>query len=613
MKSFDGWVRRIDLALRAECPFLETIICKVSNTEYYIVASNYCGEFKELETIFNRIRFCGTPVRLSQYEPKMPHEIIPCIADDQIPSKFEGLPFGIMADLKNHIECKHPGFMVADIVDDSELHRDIFRIQLKGSVKEEDKNNILKTLQELNQPWEFVVENGGETKNWAKQEPWPFFVPSASSWGDRNTAYFQRDETLWFDNVEGIYSGSFTKEDLFFYNSSKTSCLVNFSLHRNINIRNHLLLYDVIYCLLPSYSCMREFCEYQKVTKNEVLELVQRGRIKILMMEVETNYDIGFFNDIYNMDNNAMITRRAVGMLCAADIVSIYKSYIFTNPSTRELFNSKLRPICNNNGYDFEKLARFILWPITALRQSFHLLNYSTSKGIMKYGVNSIIVENMTDPVRKNSELEFQFFSEAVHIAHALDATYFPFFTDDKKFSDHPYASMMGQLLAFYKDSSVDDFSNNFLSGGKVNPGFELLEIFEIDEFIPILEFEKEVSSTFIRNGLRSLFSELSYMDNDSMRCRINEYNQKVQKLVGDKKGHSCLLDLASDGAGLLGLTMPPLASLKRLGSWILENMPDLRESLIEVEMSFKDRPKQQISLLSKISRVARLRQNYSS
>ena len=39
----------------------------------------------------------------------------------------------------------------------------------------------------------------------------------------------QRDEALWFDNVDSIFQGRFKKENLFFYDAEEYSCYVDFS------------------------------------------------------------------------------------------------------------------------------------------------------------------------------------------------------------------------------------------------------------------------------------------------------------------------------------------------------------------------------------------------
>ena len=61
-----------------------------------------------------------------------------------------------------------------------------------------------------------------------------------------------------------------------------------------------------------------------------------------------------------------------------------------------------------------------------------------------------LVVETIPKNVKAKYEFEFVVNSESIHMAHALDATYFPFRADDS-YSDQPYALMMGNLLNFYK------------------------------------------------------------------------------------------------------------------------------------------------------------------
>jgi len=215
-----------------------------------------------------------------------------------------------------------------------------------------------------------------------------FNIAPSSHFKKLGCEFIERDEHLWFENVENIYKGKYKKNDLYFFDSNKTSCLVNFSKFSNINIRNHLLLYDVIYCVLPLSQGMPDFLNSQKITRDELIELVARGRIKILNMQPEFRVDYGLFNEMYKENPNGVVSRRALSALCAMDLVEINSSYIFSDPEIDKHKINFLKEIASINNQDLKTLSQFLFWPVSALRNSIDTLNFSGPMGISRYGVS---------------------------------------------------------------------------------------------------------------------------------------------------------------------------------------------------------------------------------
>ena len=103
-----------------------------------------------------------------------------------------------------------------------------------------------------------------------------------------------------------------------------------------------------------------------------------------------------------------------------------------------------MREISKFTGKDIRTISNFLLWPKQALRRSLDSLNQAGPMGASRYGVNNPIIDSLPAENKENIEFEFIVNSDQIHLSHALDATYFPFFIDGDKYSDHPYALMMG-------------------------------------------------------------------------------------------------------------------------------------------------------------------------
>jgi hypothetical protein len=145
-----------------------------------------------------------------------------------------------------------------------------------------------------------------------------------------NAPYIERDEKLWFENIDNAFNNSFKKEDLDFMNN-KTKCLINLSIFENVNLRNLLLMYDVIYCILPSLEDMSKMLQSQKLNHDDLLYIVEKGRIIFVNLQPEDRLDIGFLNESFQQNPNSVIGRRALSLLTVIDLVEINNNYIFND------------------------------------------------------------------------------------------------------------------------------------------------------------------------------------------------------------------------------------------------------------------------------------------
>ena len=362
---------------------------------------------------------------------------------------------------------------------------------------------------------------------------------------------------------------------------------------------------------------MEDFLDNQKLKREEIVSLANRGRLKIINIQPESRLEYGFINEIFQTNPSSVISRRALSTLCAIDLVQMNQNYLFSDPDFEKLLFPLIKEMALLTNRDVSEVGNFLLWPRSALRKSVDILNQSGPMSISLYGVNELIAENLhhTDLSTENIEaLEFEFnvHSSKVHLAHALDATYFPFFIDGEKYSDHPYTSMMGNLLNFYSTTNLHKVKkdNVYRPLNYANPSLDLISIFDVNDYISILQFEEEISSSVIRHGMRSLFSELSSLDGDQRNQRITKYNSEVEKSLKRKGISKFSLNLAvnfipSPIIPLIIQIVPPL--FKRAGN----KYPGIRalQEIIKDKCDSILTGKKNDSILSQINRVARLKE----
>lgn len=402
--EYEGWCRRIDLDFRAEYPQFQTRIFKINDMAFSICLTHPVENFLEIKKNFDRsIRYMTAPVELIQETPEHFQAEVHVITDDQIPATFQGLLLTI-AQLYNHIECLHSHLAVSSIIENhSEQTITVTIVEADG----DDNRELQQTLDQLKGPYNFLIQVGGEVRKKSVAMNPIFNIASAASQKYLNAEYLERDERLWYENVEDIYSGSFSKDALYFYNRYESSCLVNCSVFKNSNLRNHLLLYDTIYCVLPLRGNMLTFLEDQKLNREDLLYLVEKGRLKFVNFQPEFRLDAGFLNEAYNVNNSAVISRRAIAALSAIDLVELNRSYIFCDTEISSMLDPFVKELSKLTNLPAETTVKFLLWPRSALRSSFDNLNSAGPMGIGRYGINKPITASITNNEKEKYEFEF--------------------------------------------------------------------------------------------------------------------------------------------------------------------------------------------------------------
>nr|WP_321239366.1 hypothetical protein [uncultured Tolumonas sp.] len=610
---YEKWCRRIDLDFRSKYPHLHTELYKIDDFDFKLLVLEELKDFDEVEKIFdNEIRYITTPIKLVQTLPSNDLTKIQAIEDCNVYENISGLPLTLQ-QIQILVESIIPSIQISSIKENFESQQIIITIKDKQEPKYIEE--IQSKTDKLDTAFRIKIIDGGTSTKQVKIDNEFFNILPSSYFKNLNCEFIERDEELWFSNAEAIYSGDYQKQDLYFFEKNKKSCLVNLSKFKNANIRNHLLLYDVVYCVLPLKEDMEKILRQQNITKNDLLEMISKGRIKILNMQPENRLDHGFLREAYQENKNGIVSRRALSALCAIDLVDINKSYIFNDAEIENNEYPLLKELSSLLNVDIQVLSNIFLWPKKALRSSVDILSFSGPSRIAAYGVNDIITSFLPEHPKKNAiEFEFIVNSDQIHIAHALDATYFPFFTDENSYSDSPYAIMMGNFLNFYANSSKQTmpalFSNNTPLEFK-NPSLELISIFDTNEYISLTEFNSLISNKMLRNGLSSLFDELSILDGEERVERIKKYNHELNEIINQNKLFNNFLTLTEDG---IGLFIPFMSTTKKVINKALGFTTNKYPTLTKISEYFeshllpKDSFEKNISLLSKINRVARLK-----
>ena len=398
-----GMVRRTDLYLRTEYPDLITIIYRIETNSFKIYCEGFDGDFEQFQKDFDySIKMISAPVTLTQEYPNNYIETIPQIPDSEISKGFEGIGMTLNM-ISNIILAKFPRINFLKIEQSKNRTVNLFTRKYIEEIpngktyhflNNGDRKLLEDFLEGLKMPVKFEIidkesDEVNEFSGFISENPIQT-IEATKLRIQYNNEFSKRDEALWFDKIDTIFEGSFKKENLYFFNPNEYSCYVDYSAFKNIDLRNHLFLFETIYVTLPYDRNIVEWLKASKISKNEFLDLIKRGRVKLILTQPEFRYDISFINDAFTANRNGVITRRAIAALHQIDIVEMSNNYLLNEATIFQ----ELKPFCQIVAEIMKVDTKFyydlMVWPIKARRKSFEYLLTNGVFSTAAYGVNKV-------------------------------------------------------------------------------------------------------------------------------------------------------------------------------------------------------------------------------
>lgn len=627
----EGQVRRVDLFLRAKYIDINTTIYKINNDEYKLYCENVDQNFDDFLKDFEySIRVIGTPVCVTNKVPEVFETIISQISDKEIAQNFEGMPMTAI-DFLNVLMGKFPEeyFYKIETTAAGKVNIRMYTLkETKGDtthmrfLSPENRRKIQSFLDGMKLPIEFEIIEDELTEHpnvneFTLHNPVQY-IYSNNYRRNQMPDFSKRDEALWFDKIDDIFQGNFTKDDLYFFNTNDYACYVDYSSFGNIDLRNHLFLFPTVYITLPYEKNISDWLGTMRIKPDEFLELVKKDRLKVIMTQPEFRYDLDFFIEIYKANPNAVITRRALAALQQIDIVEISDNYILNDINVIRELKQFCEIASNVTKIQAKFMYETLVWPIRARRQSFQGLHYSGLIGVPSFGVNHAIEKSISTVANRDLSFEFMISSSSVHLANALNATYFPYNNPDG-FTDFHFANIMGEYLNFYRNATptkIKDFLENRQVLNRGIMPISPIDVIELNEYIPVTELEKTLSKDVIFPQSKHLMEHLANLTPEERKIKIEHYNSEVQKKINKSGKHSQVIDLGynvlMDGVGAytgFSALGSAFTLLKMGGNKIKQSIPGMKNLDNKInEALHNDVDKLNIHYLTKINRVARVK-----
>jgi hypothetical protein len=431
--------------------------------------------------------------------------------------------------------------------------------------------------------------------------------------------YVREDEALWFDKLDGVYSGVVTASDIL-GGTEASKCYVDLQIGRQINIRQALMLYDVVYCALPLVENHDRFLAEQAITDDDLVTMARYGRLRLVSVQPEERLRVNILERLAEAAPGSVVGRRRTALLLIADLASTAMEYRLNDSRWMKPLCDVCEELGREVGRSPRELLGWMLWPLTALRASLNATHERASKGFPAIGVAGLVA-NIAKDHPKATDWQFISYvlSERVQIGHALNATVLPGLDDNDGLLGA--MKLQGDLLNFYRAFNtryaaawIGERRRKQRYGVTVPP----MPLFEFVRDVPINEFLNDTSLSSTRDKGRALMDRLAALPPEARTAEVAKLDKDLRKKQAKYSGHLLSVEsldeawgIVSAITGLMGL--PPILAAR---NWALRLREIARrnsafdELIQSIEADFTESAgkTQDLDFLSRVDRVARLK-----
>jgi hypothetical protein len=628
--DYYGWARRIDLVLRTHYPTLVTRIFELLPNQYVIVFARDQLDAVAIKDEFeNGIRFMTTNIVVSNQIPEQYSQEIPPISDDEIARGYAGMPM-TLSELGNFVASRFQNLPILSVRDGGTPM--MVTVDLGEPLQPKDEQELLAFCRGLEAivPWQLNVVPRDQIPQIPKQPivqppgmkmPFPVPDPLAIRATRRRpylADYARRDESFWFENIDAIYEGRFLPAAIPGVFQDQSQCFTDLTVGEHINLRQALLLYDTVYISPPLLEGFEPFLQKQQISENELLSLIELGRVKIVMTQAEERLNLPFLEAASERNPTAIIGRRATAALLIADIVQTSDEYRLAKPDARYGVAELAKFFSTAANIPVEEVQRLLMWPVEARRAALQPLLDRGSKGIAPVSLAPFLARNIKRATEKDVELLALVGSERVHIGHALNATVFPNLYEPGGVSI--LMNAMAEGLNFFRSfntriaASWAANEDRRYAGKAIMPAIPL---FEFEPGVPMKEFLDSVRFSSTRNQGNALFGRLAEMPDEQRAVEVIKLEADLRKRFKTRDTVLSFESLADTGASIGGILLPftywPVAGLRAIGVQLKDaarNIPVMDRLIADIERDLFSAVgrNQEIDFLSRINRVATLK-----
>jgi hypothetical protein len=610
-----GYVRRIDVLLRADYPNLITRIFEVAREQFVIVFDRAIQDASAIAQHFEgQIRLATVTVTLANDPPTTYLREIEPISDRAVARKHEGIPLRRF-ELVNLLAARFPD--LPEIVGVDHETNLKMRVWLADQVAPELHQQVLEFLEGMSYPvtFQLVVTDATAPGPDQSERPKPDDPLGIVAARLRPGAppHVRADEDFWFKNVEGLFAGDIAPETVTGGRREDPCCYLDLSIGTQINLRQALLLYEKVYCSLPLAEHHAAFLEAQNLKNDDLGFLAEQGLLKIVTTQQEERLDARCMTMLNERAPHAIIGRRATAAVVIADLARTAKAYKFNDPS---LFTAltEYASKTQNVGLDRDAQIRVLLWPLRVQRLGLQTFENRGTKGLPGLGVLSMLGPMVKSRDAPGWAVQALAASEWVHLAHALNATFIP--PVDATGVRWELMNGVGDALNFFRSFNTQiaaTWASDVDRKLERRPIVPAIPLFEFDHDVRLDEFIAPFSAASTRSAGRSLFARLADMAEDLRADEVAWLRTEVRRRRHGRESERWLsFESVEDATSVAGLGWVPIVAARNIWRRLRETarrweLSDKFMSAIEDTMEKSFHTNRQLDFLSRVDRVGGL------
>ena len=611
-------VRRTDVRLRSVYPQLQTRIFEISSHVYRIVFDKAALDAEAVQAEFDRsIRPVTLQVDVSNdVPPRYVQELQP-IADHDLSKGLAGLPL-TRGDIQTILAGRYPDLPELVAIGPAEAQGQ--KLTFARQLSHEEEARVRTFFDQWETGWTVrfaVAEPSIDASKGAARIPGDILDIRPAIGRPKAPAFVHEDEAFWFDHVDTIFEGGMYPAYILDTESAGMAFYLEAGPFPQIDLRQAVLSYDTVYMSSPLIEGgVASFWDAQAVTRDDVLELIAAGRLKLVLRQPEERTDPDFLSAAYAANPAGVIGRRKAAALLAADIVQTADEYRLSQDDAVRHIPELARVLARALQAPESEIVQLLAWPNAARRACLHPL---MARGLMSLGTFSpgkLLGEQLQRITSRDLELEALVTADAVQIAHTLDATHIPP-TEEMEGWLWP-RRVIGDRLNFYRSFNTRIAAAWAASERQREERIRVLPpipLFEFNRHAKIADVVRLSSYESDRRKARGLVGRLSGLPADERQAEIERLSKELYDYGMRKEKRAMIFDTFDNikevGAAVAGKALLPVRSAWGLVKLIIElgrRAPALDRFIDDLEHDMKPSRNDDIHFLSKIERVAELR-----
>lgn len=528
-------VRRTDLKLRCHYIGLDTEIYEITPYDHIIYCKNVQGNFQELCDYFDYyIRPAGFLIKLIQKIPETYRVQLQPISFFDVVDGFKG-SYLTRYDVETAILDRFPNVNIVDIQAVPGVDFSLTILVSPDTPIEtiEEMELILPGIDFGTDQLTICRDLEGTGLKKAAHRPDDAMLLRS----DRKLPFTLEEADEWHEKAADIYRGTLTRANLLKYSINTTACFLDCLGSNCTDLRSVLLLYETVYLALPLETEFENFLAKQNMTKKELLQLVEMGRIVLVLGNLENRYDTQFLLDVYYLYPLAIIGRRGINTVVATYLAEIRTRFISHFPTAMDAATEIYARYRLDGDPMMAALAHLLSWPVIGLADSFAQLNLRGPLAMGMMGLDHILepsFRHLDKKATENAQFMFNIEGTTSFIASALNATLF-----SAPMDEHPEIGKQVQTINEIVSDLLQMYWYDIEALGNISDIRK--KQFEEQQAIHLFDCRKNISIAKVadlsdqyhtHDGFRRLLLDLEKMDEKERSQRITHYNDVLTELA---------------------------------------------------------------------------------